>query len=51
MGKIHSLETFGTVDGPGGTVCRFFSGLPDALPVLPQSRHVEDRGWGRNDSG
>lgn len=37
MGYIHSLESFGTVDGPGGRILR---GLPDALPVLPQPGYM-----------
>ena len=37
MGRIHSVETFGTVDGPGSALCRVFSGMSDALSVLSQS--------------
>lgn len=28
MGKIHSIETFGTVDGPGVGLFVFFQGCP-----------------------
>lgn len=36
-GKIHSLETFGLVDGPGCSVRGIFAGLSYALQILPQS--------------
>ncbi len=35
IGRIHSFESCGTVDGPGIRFITFFRGLPDALPVLP----------------
>ena len=35
IGRIHSLETMGTVDGPGVRMVLFFTGLPDALCLLP----------------
>ena len=33
-GKIHSIETFGLVDGPG---VRFNARLPDEMQILSQS--------------
>jgi len=35
IGRIHSFESCGTVDGPGIRFITFFSGLPHALLVLP----------------
>ncbi|VED13322.1 pyruvate formate lyase-activating enzyme 1 [Escherichia coli] len=34
IGRIHSFESCGTVDGPGISLYHLFPGLPDALPVL-----------------
>ena len=39
-GYIHSTESYGTVDGPH-TVCYLFSGLSDAMSILPQSGHLD----------
>ena len=33
LGNIHSIETFGSADGPG--VRYFFEGLQYALQILP----------------
>ena len=35
MGRIHSWESMGLVDGPGIRTVIFFTGLPPAVPVLP----------------
>lgn len=43
-GKIHSLETFGLVDGPGVRCVVFLHGLPYALQILPQSGDLEHAG-------
>ena len=40
-GYIHSIDTFGSVDGPGVCPLRgIHAGLSHALPLLPQSRYA-----------
>lgn len=39
-GYIHSIDTFGSVDGPGGPLRGIHAGLSHALPLLPQSGYM-----------
>ena len=34
--KIHSIESFGTVDGPRYTFCIVSARLPSTVQILPQ---------------
>ena len=40
IGYVHSLESFGSADGPGVRYIIFLEWLQHALPVLPQSGHL-----------
>ena len=42
-GKIHSIETFGLVDGPA--VYRFHARLPDEMQILSQSGDLAGKLW------
>ena len=39
-GYIHSIDTFGSVDGPGVPLRGIHAGLSHALPLLPQSGYM-----------
>ena len=41
-GAIHSIESFGSVDGTWRTLRDFREGLQHALPVLPQPGYLDD---------
>lgn len=34
LGRVHSIESFGSVDGPGVRFIVFFAGLQNALCIL-----------------
>ena len=42
-GAIHSIESFGSVDGPWRTLRDFCEGLQHAPPVLPQPGHLDNK--------
>ena len=34
--RIHSIESFGTVDGPRYKICDFYAGMLSKMQILPQ---------------
>lgn len=48
VGRVHSIESFGAVDGPGVQLCHFSSGLSAEVPDIvtiqtPGILHTEKR--------
>ena len=48
IGRVHSMESMGLVDGPGCAAVVFPAGLSPAVPLLPQPGHP---GSGRDGNG